>query len=58
MKIIPKKKKLQIITRTLRAEDIDEASDDIVHFLESIGSEKENIIRIRLSLEDMLLRWQ
>ena len=58
MIIIPKKKKLQIITRTLSAEDIDEASDDIVHFLESIGSEKENIIRIRLSLEDMLLRWQ
>lgn len=36
---------------------IDEVSGQVTDFLSSIGAQKDSIIRIRLSVEEVLLRW-
>lgn len=43
---------------TLDAESIDTISDQVGDFLESLGIDEKNIIRTRISVEEMLLTWK
>ena len=45
-------------TYALTAQSIDRISEQVESFLASIQTEHANILRIRLSLEEALLRWQ
>lgn len=42
----------------LTAENIDQMSEYVQEFLQSLKMEETNILRIRLSMEEMLLKWQ
>ena len=43
---------------SLSNSSIDEVSEQVSSFLTSIGAQRETIIRIRLSVEEVLLRWE
>ena len=42
----------------LTAENIDQMSEYVQECLQSLKMEETNILRIRLSMEEMLLKWQ
>ncbi len=44
-------------TYQLNAESVDAVSQHVCNFLEQIGTERKNILRLRLTIENMLLTW-